>query len=278
MNSVLKRVLLTITSVPALFSLIYFFPQNNHLVFALLTVGAVIIGSLEMKKIFFKESSHNSYVIILSSLLPVIAYIEQSLTMKTHYLPLYMILVVSLIMSIEVFIGNKEQFSTSIDRVSRAVLLFVYPGIFAVFLIYLLFLEHTSFILILLFLLVFANDTFAYVFGMLFGKNNRNIVQVSPNKSVAGFIGGLVMTVVVALLYQQLVPKGTTIIPTVALIFLAIIISIISNLGDLVESMYKRGAQIKDSGSVILGRGGLMDSIDSLLLSTPFFYFFLSSL
>ncbi len=278
MNSVVKRVLLTFTAVPALFSLIYFFPHFNHLPFALLTVGAVIIGSVEMRKIFFSGTEKHFYLIFLSAALPVLTYIEQSFACGTRYLPLYMITVVSVIMSVEIFSGTSDHFTASIERVAKSILLFIYPGVFALFLVYILFMEHTTFLLILLFLMVFANDTFAYVFGMLFGKNNRNIFAVSPNKSVAGFIGGLLMTVVIAFLYQRLVPGGQSIITDLPLLILSLFISLISNIGDLVESMFKRNANIKDSGSVILGRGGLMDSIDSLLLSAPFFYFFLSVL
>ncbi|MDI9422375.1 MAG: phosphatidate cytidylyltransferase, partial [Bacillota bacterium] len=69
------------------------------------------------------------------------------------------------------------------------------------FIVRILFLSEARLLLLMLFLLVFGNDTFAYIFGMLFGKKSRNILSVSPNKSLVGFIGGGVMTIVLSLLW-----------------------------------------------------------------------------
>ncbi len=127
----------------------------------------------------------------------------------------------------------------------------------------------------MLFLLVFGNDTFAYIFGMLLGKKSRNILSVSPNKSLVGFIGGGVMTIVLSLLWTQLFPSLKALIAPYQALLLGLIVAIAGNLGDLIESVFKRGANVKDSGTIILGRGGLLDSIDSLLAVTPLFYLFL---
>lgn len=277
MNSVAKRVLLTFTAVPALFSLIYFFPMYNHLPFAILVVLAVIAGSIEMGKIIFashiKEYLH---IIILSTLIPVITYIDMSVGSQYEILTLYLITLITICMAREIFRGAKDSFEHSIQQVGSSFLLSLYPGGLSIFLIKILFLPYSTELTLLLFLLVFGNDTFAYVFGMLFGKGNRNILKVSPNKSIAGFIGGLAMSLVIAILFRQFVPHMSSFLTILQVSILAIVIGIIANIGDLVESTFKRSAKIKDSGTMILGRGGLMDSIDSLLLSAPFFTILIS--
>jgi len=123
----------------------------------------------------------------------------------------------------------------------------------------------------MLFLLVFGNDTFAYVFGMWLGKKNRNILAVSPNKSLAGFIGGMLSTVLISIAWVMCIPSLSRMFSWWEAVVIGMSIAIISDVGDLVESAFKRGAKVKDSGTIIMGRGGILDSIDSLLASAPFF-------
>jgi len=272
MNSVAKRVLLTFTAVPALFSLIFFFPMYHHLPFAVLVVLAVIAGSIEMGKILISSKLRDYlYIVILSSFIPIFTYIDLLFENAYGILTLYLIVLITIFMTKEVFSGAKYSFEHSIKSVATSLLLAVYPGVFSIFLIKMLFFPHATSLTLLLFLLVFGNDTFAYVFGMLLGKGNRNILLVSPNKSIAGFIGGLLMSLVIAILFREFVPHMSNLFSLAEISVLALVTAVIANIGDLVESTFKRSAKIKDSGTLILGRGGLMDSIDSLLLSVPFF-------
>ncbi len=277
MNSVVKRVLLTFTAVPALFSLIFFFPMYNHLPFAILVVLAVIAGSIEMGRIIFSASvKEYLHIVILSSFIPVFTYIDVAFFSQYNILTLYLMTLITMCMAREIYRGSIDSFTSSIEHVGLSLLLILYPGGLSIFLIKILFLPYPTELTLLLFLLVFGNDTFAYVFGMLFGKGNRNIIKVSPNKSIAGFIGGLLMTFLIAILFRQFVPHMSSFFTILQVTILAIIIGIIANIGDLVESTFKRSAKVKDSGTIILGRGGIMDSIDSLILSAPFFTLLIS--
>ena len=271
MSSLLKRVILTFTSVPALFSLIYFFPQQHHLGFAILTVLAVFVGSYEIKGLLFPGKERPLIPFWLPMLFPALQYVELVWFPRRPLFYLVLVIFFSATFMKEAFNGEKDHFSGTIKRISRSLFLLIYPGFFSIFLIRLLMYEQATFLLLMLFLLVFGNDTFAYIFGMWLGKNNRNIFAVSPNKSLAGFIGGVLSAMIISVIWSTTVPAMRSIFTIFESIVVGLIIALTSNIGDLVESALKRGAHVKDSGTIIMGRGGLMDSIDSLLMSAPFF-------
>ncbi len=120
--------------------------------------------------------------------------------------------------------------------------------------------------LLLLFILVWVNDTFAYLVGCNFGRH-RLWERISPKKSWEGFWGGLVMTTVIAGLCGMLFRFGGYSITFMTLI--GLIVSVAGTLGDLVESLIKRTSGVKDSGRLIPGHGGILDRIDSILLVIP---------
>lgn len=271
MTSFAKRLILTLTSVPALFSLIYFLPHFHHLGFALLTVWAVFTGSYEIKGILFFDDDKPLIPFWFPMLLPIVQFIELIYFPTLPLLYLTLMLLFSIGFTNEIFIGARDNFSKTIDRISRTVFMIIYPGFFSIFLIRLLMFEQTSLLLLMLFLLVFGNDTFAYIFGMWLGKNNRNLFAVSPNKSLAGFIGGIISSIIISVLWVALIPAMENLLTIWEGVAIGFVVSLVSNIGDLIESALKRGAKVKDSGTIIMGRGGLMDSIDSLLLSAPFF-------
>ena len=108
----------------------------------------------------------------------------------------------------------------------------------------------------------------AYYGGQKFGK--RKLLEVvSPNKTIAGAVANVVGTLVVALLASNLFFSQ---IPLFHCLIVAFICGIIGQFGDLVESLIKRNCQVKDSGTLIPGHGGVLDRIDSLLFAGPAFY------
>ena len=109
------------------------------------------------------------------------------------------------------------------------------------------------------------------------GKSNRGIFKASPNKSVAGFIGGLIGAVAGAVISKLIWPEilGNNYI---FIAILCVICWLTSVTGDLAESVIKRSAGEKDSGHIIPGRGGILDSIDSIIMTAPFFFIVLSLL
>lgn len=121
------------------------------------------------------------------------------------------------------------------------------------------------------FFLVWSSDSFAYVFGNLFGKH-RLFERISPKKSWEGVIGGGVSTLGIAYLLSQY----QTQLSTIHWLMIAFIIVVTGILGDLVESLLKRSLGVKDSGNILPGHGGLLDRFDALFLSIPFIWAYLA--
>lgn len=125
--------------------------------------------------------------------------------------------------------------------------------------------------LMYVFMLVWCADSGAYFVGRKFGRR-KMAPNVSPNKSVEGLVGGLLtgLTVVIAISLFNLNLSGLVLLAFVVLSGITILSSV---LGDLFESMLKRRANVKDSGTILPGHGGILDRIDSLLSATPIFAF-----
>lgn len=119
-------------------------------------------------------------------------------------------------------------------------------------------------------ILVWANDSGAYVFGITLGRN-RLFERISPKKSWEGFFGGLIIAAIAAYFISQYFHS----INTTNWIALSIIIVVFGTFGDLVESMLKRSKEIKDSGTILPGHGGVLDRFDGLLIAAPLVYAYL---
>jgi phosphatidate cytidylyltransferase len=120
-----------------------------------------------------------------------------------------------------------------------------------------------------------ANDTCAYFAGRAFGKH-KMAEAVSPKKTWEGFAGGMVGTLVFLLVGRLLFPNLFASITWIDAIFIGIPASFFGPIGDLAESMWKRGYDVKDSGAIIPGHGGMLDRIDAVFFVVPWVLFYLS--
>ena len=125
-------------------------------------------------------------------------------------------------------------------------------------------------ILISILILIWANDTFAYLVGKNFGKN-KLFPSVSPKKTIEGFVGGMFFTIISSVLLSKFYIESNILY---IWIIIAIIVSIFSTLGDLIQSKFKRVAGIKDSGKIMPGHGGILDRLDSIIFVIPFINLF----
>lgn len=123
-----------------------------------------------------------------------------------------------------------------------------------------------------LLLITKLGDIGAFLIGSKWG-NRPLIPRISPKKTLEGSIGGLLFSILGAFVCKPFLSFGY-----IQLLMIAVGLSILGQLGDLSESLLKRDCQVKDSGSIFPGMGGVLDEIDSLLFSAPVFYFYLSSI
>jgi len=126
-------------------------------------------------------------------------------------------------------------------------------------------------IIIGFFLLIWANDTGAYLSGVSFG-HHQLMKRISPRKTWEGFFGGVFLAALVALLLSG----WLGVVDKIHWVIIAVIISVAGTYGDLIESMLKRSTGVKDSGTIMPGHGGFLDRFDSAIISFPLVYLFIS--
>ncbi len=133
---------------------------------------------------------------------------------------------------------------------------------------------------LMIFVLIWVNDTFAYLCGSLFGKHKMS-PRHSPNKTWEGTLGGALFCIAAAVLLGHYMDGGVLAITLQSLLRwgpLGLLVAFFGTMGDLVESMFKRYVGVKDSGKLLPGHGGMLDRFDSILLCLPFVMFYVALL
>ena len=206
-------------------------------------------------------------VSVLSFLLTYVLPISFS-----HPVFLLSFLPLSLMILFVAFMFSKSDLRTSLNALSFSFLGLFYCGILICF-IYLIFhfnADNGRYFIFLLLLGTFLGDTGAYAFGRLFGKR-KLYPKLSPGKTWAGAFGGFAMTFFSVIAIKFLFMPSISLLDTFLLSFL---LSISCQIGDLAESFVKRGFNVKDSGNIIPGHGGMLDRIDALMFGAPVVFLF----
>lgn len=120
------------------------------------------------------------------------------------------------------------------------------------------------------FILIWVNDSFAYLTGRKFGKN-KLYERISPKKTIEGFLGGLVFSVIAGVLIATI----SNTLNTIIWVGFSLVVSFFGTIGDLIQSKFKRQAGVKDSGTIMPGHGGIFDRLDSVLYASPFVFLYL---
>lgn len=153
------------------------------------------------------------------------------------------------------------------DHVSFLVMSVLYVGIGFYYLIQTR--MHGIEYILFAFTVIWMTDSGAYFIGRKFGKR-KLWPDISPNKTIAGFVGGIGAAIVFACLFQYIYPVTSS---YSILIIVTVLASVVGQLGDLVESAMKRHYDVKDSGKILPGHGGILDRFDSLLFVIPLLHF-----
>lgn len=184
------------------------------------------------------------------------------------------ILVITILSSLYLIyqLYTKKEIQFSDDR-SRLGVTIRYVIFSMCFLILLPFYENSfhPYLMISILSIIWVNDSFAFLVGKNFGKN-KLFPSVSPKKTIEGLLGGLVFSLLAGLL----ISKYNLDFSMLNWLTISVIVSLIGTIGDLVESKFKRQANIKDSGNIMPGHGGILDRLDSLLFAAPFVYLYIN--
>ncbi|MEG0267461.1 MAG: phosphatidate cytidylyltransferase [Carnobacterium sp.] len=250
--------------ITAILSLIVFVPIV-YMGSVVLTATVAILGLVALFELFrMREQSLLSVEGLIASIAMLLIIIPSNQELfKTVYSADMLFYICGLLLLVStVFSKNKFNF----DDAAMAILGSVYIGFgFKYFL--LIRFEGLRLLLLALFI-VWATDIGAYLVGRKFGKN-KLAPHISPNKTIEGSLGGIFFALIISTIYFFSYPLDFSFGMTM---LLAILISVSGQLGDLVESALKRHYQVKDSGKILPGHGGILDRFDSILFAMPVLY------
>ncbi|WP_420398945.1 phosphatidate cytidylyltransferase [Flagellimonas sp.] len=178
-----------------------------------------------------------------------------------------MLLTITVNLALLVFLFSKK--SKTFNTAQKFIIAVLYLGGGCIFLTMIPYKQNSfsQFLIVGIFILIWVNDTFAYLVGRSIGRT-KLYPSVSPKKTVEGSIGGFIFALLAAYFLAKYEPSLTL----MQWMVLATVIVIAGSLGDLLESKFKRIAQVKDSGAILPGHGGIWDRLDSLVFAAPFAY------
>ena len=281
MKKIIQRLLIFFIAIPLIVGIVVLLPHYHHLAFNLLVVIFSALGAAEFSTLLMQKNLNilKLEAAFLGTLPPSVMILIVNFGLSELLLSAVIAAVVSWLLVSRIF-ARGDVLNKFLNRLAAGLAVLLYPGMLMAWLVRMSrWEEHASIIILTFLAAVFANDSMAWLAGMLFGKGNQGIVPVSPQKSVAGFIGGTLSSIIVGLGAAYFFPEVFTpqydLFPGILPIggaLLGLLAGIAATFGDLGESAIKRSSGLKDSGNIIPGRGGVLDSIDSIALAAPVFY------
>jgi len=264
MGNPLRRTITSIALIAFVVATIFIFPAWFFciVIATLIGLGLYEFFAMVTKKGIFV---YRYFGTIMGILLPIIIYLNYG-GFSPDMEPLLLVII-----SFFVFVLQfaRRDNSQALASISITLLGILYISWFFSFMIRIRHLPDGVYLVSFLLLVTKMGDIGAYTIGRFLGKHNL-IPRISPNKTVEGTVGGFVVSIVTAFIVRGLLPNSSF----VDLIILGALLGVLSQIGDLSESLIKRDCQVKDAGSYLPGLGGVLDIIDSLLFTTPIFYFY----
>ena len=259
-----RRVLVALVFTPLFYLLVRYAPPSAF--FALVTTAAML-ALAEFYKLHFREQGvpNTGLVLGLGAVIVLLVSMQWPSIMPKH--AAFLVTLMALLLY---RVYSRRGFSQSL--VESAVLIFgpLYIGLTLGHLLLTRSLADGAFLIFFVVLVTWASDTGAYYVGRSLGRRKLSPVM-SPNKTVEGFFGGLLLGLISALVARIWFLPSFTVVDCV---ITGLLLPMAGLVGDLAESALKRSAGVKDSGSLLPGHGGMLDRIDSLLLTAPTFYYY----
>ena len=274
-RKILERILIFLIGLPAVVGLVLFLTHKTNLALNIVVIIFSGIGAIEfasmLEKKFIKISNIESFIF---GILPPLAITLNISFCFPEWVTIAIIMTGAGWALLSGVFTSAQNMNNALNKVITRFSVLVYPGFFMYWLIKMNIWKN-EYIILLFLIIIFACDSFAWLFGNIFGKNNKGLIPASPNKSIAGYIGGILGAIGVAVAYVFLFSSKLFLEPSEVLfpvILIGFVTGIAASLGDLAESAIKRSSDFKDSGKLMLGRGGVLDSIDSIAAAAPVFY------
>ncbi len=266
MNNFTKRLIFGILYV----AIIVFATMVNEKIFFFVFLGFLLFCIYEFKNIL-KIKNNLPYI------LGIVAYYFSSIVNKinasfNNLRIVFIILIILLFIPFITTLFSKNKQTKK--ELNNFTLLFVY--IIVPFMLLLQIPEMTNSekfngkIVLGIFILIWTNDTFAYIVGQKIGKT-KLFERISPKKTIEGFVGGLIFSMIFSYILSTYFINLTFL----NWLIIALIVSIFGTIGDLIESMFKREANLKDSSNLIPGHGGFLDRLDSFIFAIPFIFIYI---
>ncbi|MCL2264429.1 MAG: phosphatidate cytidylyltransferase [Treponema sp.] len=287
MKKIIERLLIFFIGIPAIIALVLFLPWFNNLALNITAIFFSAMGAVELSAMLEKKQIRVSKIesFILGALAPLAITLHVSFDLPQWIVPVLIMSGAGLALLSGIF-SRLSEIENGLNKIIGCFSLLIYPGFFMYWVIKMNSWEnaYSSYAILLFLLITVASDSIAWLFGTILGANNRGLIAVSPNKSIAGFIGGITGAILVAIaavfIAFQKIPVFPMYafydMPVSAMLLIALIIGFCTGIaamaGDLAESAIKRSCDLKDSGNFMLGRGGVLDSIDSIVVAAPVFY------
>lgn len=294
MRNIVLRTITFFTAIPLLVALVLLLPHLNHLALNILVVIASGLGARELAALFGRHDGGgrglNVATPVLGSIVPIVQILVGFEVFAQSAVQVAIYSATAVILLAEVFRREDDGFRHALANAAANIMIVLYPGLFLSYVSRMTELRYAGPLILTFLCMVFFNDTAAYLSGRLyrsvrerraarFGRSwePKVVLPVSPRKTLVGFAGGLILSPVTLIAARLLMPQ---MLPASIgrLIFVGVAVGAAVIFGDLVESVLKRSATRKDSGSLIPGRGGMLDSTDSILYAAPVFYYLVSVL
>lgn len=226
------------------------------------TLGSIYeYGRLTFRPELAPRSLRWSFVILCAALFLTTAFVEKpvaSIAQASIYF-----------LTIVLFnVTSRRDLSTAVQLQGAGLMGFLYVGLFPALALRLLKFDEGDVWFFGLLAIVFSGDTMAYITGRFFGRH-KLFESVSPKKTVEGAVGGLLGSAIAGTVVAQFLPPETS---SWMMVATAIITGAFAQIGDLNESLLKRVADVKDSGSIMPGHGGMLDRLDGVLFAAPVYF------
>jgi len=288
MNETIKRLISGVVFITLLISCILYSTESFILLFGIF----LLIATYEFCSLVkINKLLPLSFVALAYAIISLISYykkatddyisnlqekrIELGINIEQLNLGLLTISLLIFIKCIIFLFNNKEQTVTKLWKYLYLIGYILLPFIFIVKISFGIN-DYNPKIIIGLFILIWTNDTFAFLVGKSIGKT-KLYESISPKKTIEGFLGGIVFAVFAGYLISKLYIKPNPNFSDKSILIwtmIALIVGVFGTIGDLIESKFKRIAEVKDSGKIMPGHGGILDRLDSVIFVAPIVYLF----